>query len=381
MPFLNPEGVPPLVASMMVRVERYLPYPGEVIVRQGSRVEPEDIVARTWQPLPPHLIDVAQQLSIPPRQIPKFVRRDVGALVRSGDILARSRNPLGARCRAPVDGLITAIDQTTGYLTLAPNPVEYTLSAALRGIVMEIMPTRGVVIETPATQIYGAFGVGRERSGVLRLLALDPREIVRPEQIDARSAYAILICGASISAATLRRAVAEQVRGIIVGGIEEQELRSFLGWQSPADWAYELNLRPTDHAHQRTNTPLTLIVTEGFGVRSMNQALFDLLSSQDRQEVLIDGQTSLGQPLRRPRLIIPQSPGSSKQIEPPRPPLRVGATVRLLDDSHLGQSGTVRSLPEHPRRLSSGLRTAAVEVVLQDSSALWLPHSCVEVLR
>ncbi len=380
MSFLNPEGVPPLVASMMVRLERHLPHPGEVTVRQGSRVEPEDIVARTWQPLPPQLIDVAHQLSIPPKQLPKVVRREVGTAVRRGDLLARSRNPLGARCRAPVDGLITAIDQTTGYLTLAPNPVEYTLSAALRGIVMEIMPSRGVVIETPATQIYGAFGIGREHSGVLRLLALDPREVVRPEQIDTRSAYAILICGAAVSAATLRRAVAEQVRGIIVGGIEEQELRDFLGWQSPADWAYEFSVRPTDQAHQRADTALTLIITEGFGVRPMNQALFDLLSSQDRQEAFIDGQTSLEQPLRRPRIIIPQPPGSSKQIEPPRPTLRVGATVRLLNNSHLGQSGTVRSLPENPRRLSSGLRTAAVEVVLQDSSALWLPRSCVEVL-
>lgn len=381
MSLYNPEGTPPIVASTMIRIERRLPYPGEVLVRQGSRVEPEDIVARTLKPVAPQIINVARQLGIPPGQVSRALRREKSNKVSAGEVLARAPGLLGRSCLAPVGGMIADIDHETGYVTIAPDPVEHAIPAALRGLVMEVIPYEGVVLETLAAQVYGAFGIGEERSGVLRLLALEPDEHVRPEQIDARSAYAILICGASISAAALRRAVAEQVRGVIVGGIEEHELRAFLGWEGLAGWQTGKHSWQWPAAEHMAEPQLTLVVTEGFGVRPMNQALFDLLSSQDRQEALIDGQTSLRRPLRRPRVIIPLTRGSSEQIEPPRLPLRVGATVRLLDHEHLGQLATVRALPVAPRRLASGARVAAVEVVPEGSKPLWLPRTCVEVMR
>jgi hypothetical protein len=170
------------------------------------------------------------------------------------------------------------------------------------------------------------------------------------------------------------------VRGVIVGGIEEHELRAFLGWQGPANWQTGLSSWRWPASEQLNEPQLTLVVTEGFGVRPMNQALFDLLSAQDRQEALIDGQTSLRRPLRRPRVIIPLTRGVSGQIEPPRLPLRVGATVRLLDHVHLGQLATVRTLPVAPRRLASGARVAAVEVIAAGGTPLWLPRTCVEVM-
>jgi hypothetical protein len=278
--------------------------------------------------------------------------------------------------------MIADIDNETGYVTIAPDPTEYALQATVRGIVMEVIPYEGVIIEAPSAQVYGAFGIGEDRSGVLRLLATDPGDIVRPDQIDARSAYAILICGAGISAAALRRAVQEQVRGIIVGGVDESELRDFLGWANVAGW------QTGRHSWQwpdltATATPdpkLTILVTEGFGTRPMNAAMFDLLSSQDRQEALIEGATRLRRPLRRPRVVIPLTRNSSVQVEPPHPALRPGASVRLLDYAHLGKIAQVRSVPSAPRRVASRVSLAAVEVVDADGVAFWLPRTCVEVL-
>lgn len=375
-----PEGTPPVVPNALARIERRLPHPGEVLVRHGSRVEPEDIVARALTPEPPQIINVARALGIPPSQVYRAMTREVHNKVNAGQVLAQTSRFFGRTCVAPVGGMIADIDNETGYVTIAPDPVEYALQATVRGIVMEIMPYEGVVIETPAAQIYGAFGVGEERSGVLRLLAINPDDVVRPEQIDARSAYAILICGASISAAALRRAVAEQVRGVIVGGIEERELREFLGWSGATNWevAAQSQIWP-DPRH--TQAPkLTIIVTEGFGSRPMSQPIFDLLSAQDRQEALIEGQTRLRRPLRRPRVVIPLTGRGSAGVEAPRPQLRPGASVRLLDHAHLGQVGQVRSLPSAPRAVESGARVAAVEVVMAEGETLWLPRTCVEVL-
>lgn len=380
MSLFNPEGTPPVVASAMARIERRLPYPGEILVRQGSRVEPEDIIARALKPAPPQIINVARMLGIPPAQLDQALRREKNNKIRTGEILARAPGMLGRRCLAPVSGMIIDTDNETGYVTIAPDPVEHVLQAAMRGMVMEILPYEGVVLETLAAQAYGAFGVGEERSGVLSLLALDPTQIVTPDQINARSAYAILICGAAISAAALRRAVTEQVRGIIVGGIEEHELREFLGWSGLQYWQTGLHSWQWPDPRRMSEPKLTLVVTEGFGVRPMNQAIFDLLSTQDRQEALIDGTTSLRHPLRRPRVVIPLARSAGAQVEPPRPQLRPGATVRLLDHAHLGQIATVRNLPNTPRRVGSGARVAAVEVVPEAGSPFWLPRTCVEVL-
>jgi hypothetical protein len=375
-----PEGAPPAVPNTMARIERRLPYPGEVLVRQGSRVEPEDIVARTLKPEQPQIINVARSLGIPPNQVYRAMRREVHNKVEAGQVLARAAGIVGRSCLAPVSGMIANIDSETGYVTIAPDPTEYVLQATMRGIVMEVMPYEGVVIEAPSAQISGAFGVGDERSGVLRLLATDPSDSVRTEQIDARSAYAILICGASISAAALRRAVQEQVRGIIVGGIDEADLRDFLGWSGAQAWHTGLHSWQWPDPRSTADPKLTIVVTEGFGARPMNQSIFDLLSAQDRQEALIDGHTSLRRPLRRPRVVIPLTRSSSAQVEPLRPPLRPGATVRLLDNDHLGQTAQVRTISAAPRRVGSQIRVAAIEVTIPGGASFWLPRSSVEVI-
>jgi hypothetical protein len=377
MPHYIPEGTAPLVSNAVARIERKLPHPGEVVVRVGMRVEVEDVVARCYRPEAPLVINVARALGVPPAAVERAMRRERNNKINKGDVLAGTARFGGRTWVAPVSGIIADIDSETGYVTLAPDPIEYELSATVRGVVMEILPYEGVIIETPAAQIYGAFGVGSERSGVLRLMVTDPGEIVTPEKIDARAAYAVLICGAGISAAALRRAAQEKVRGIIVGGVEEAELRTFLASAGFSSWHDSSGV----FGAIAETMELTLLVTEGFGVRPMAAPIFELLSTYDQQEALIEGQTRLRSPLRRPRVIIPLARSSGAQVEPPRLPVRVGAAVRLLDDRHLGQIAKVRALSQQPRRLASGVRSPAVEVVLDGAAPFWLPRSAVEVIN
>jgi hypothetical protein len=376
-----PTGTPPIVANALARIERLLPHPGEVLIRMGQRVEPEDLVARAYVPGTPLIINVAQALMIAPADVPHAMRREVGNKVAQGDVLARSGSILGRTCVAPIGGEIASVDHETGYVTISPDPQEYLLYAAVRGIVMEVLPNRGVRIETPAAQVYGVWGLGAERAGVLRLLVTDPSEMITPDMIDARSAYAILIGGSGITAAALRRAVQEQVRGVIVGGIDEHELRQFLGDESFDLWRANTGTWQVPVHPAAQQTELTLVVTEGFGTHTMAAPLFELLAEHDRQEALIEGKTSLRGPLMRPRVVVPLSArGSGTQLEPPRLPMRPGATVRLLDHEHLGAVGRVRSASLTPRRLASGVRTQAVEVELEGGGVVLLPRPMVEVV-
>ena len=375
-----PTGTPPLIGSAVARIERRLPSAGEVLVRQGQRVEPEEVVAKAFLPGVPMIVNLACALSIAPALVERAMVRELGNKVSQGEVLARSSRIGGRTCLSPVSGKIESVDTETGYVTISPDPTTYELQATVRGLVMEILPNQGVVIETPAAQVYGAFGIGKERAGVLRLLVTDPAEPIRPELIDARSAYAIIMGGSGITAAGLRRAMQEQVRGVIVGSIDEAELRAFLGWSSPASWRAGTGGWNFPDA-TGTAPDLTLVVTEGFGTQPMSMPLFELLASHDRLEALIEGGTRLRTPMQRPRVVIPLSTRSSNvQLEPPRPSLRSGATVRLLDAAHLGQVGQVRSFSATPRRLASQVRVAAVDVALEDGTLIQLPRTDVEVL-
>ncbi len=375
-----PAGTPPIIANAVARIDRRLPQAGEVLVRVGQRVEPEDVVARAFLTRTPHVLNVARALAIAPTHIDRAMRREVGNKVTQNEVLARASRLGGRVCLAPVSGEIAAVDTETGYVTIIPDREPFELQATVRGLVMEVLPYEGVRIETPGAQVYGAFGFGRERSGVLRLLVTDPSAPIVPEMIDARSAYAILIGGSSVSAAALRRAVQEQVRGVIVGGIDERELRTFLGQEGLDCWRTDTGSWEIS-GFQGAQQELTLVVTEGFGLHAMSAPVFELLATHDRQEALIAGVTRLRAPQIRPRVVIPLSTRSGGvQIEAPRATLRPGSVVRLLDEAHLGQIGRVRALSQAPRRLTSRVRTQAVDVVLEDGSSLLLPQTAVEAL-
>ncbi|MEM8533946.1 MAG: hypothetical protein AAGF95_24085 [Chloroflexota bacterium] len=377
-----PAGTSPVITSALARIERRLPQSGEVLVRVGQRVEPEDIIARAFVPGTPQIINIARALTISPTYIERVMRREVGNKVNKGEVLARSSVLSGRTCLAPVSGVITAVDSETGYVTITPDPTEYQLQATIRGLVMEVMPYEGVRIETPAAQIYGVFGFGAERSGVLRLLVTDPVEPILPDKIDARCAYAILIGGSGITASALRLAIQKQVRGIIVGSIEEAELREFLGETSLDYWRTNIGSWNIPVNHKSEEHELTLVVTEGFGNAPMSSPLFELLAEHDRQEALIEGHTHLRNPQIRPRVAIPLSARSTGvQLEATTPVLKPGANVRLLDAAHLGQTGRIRTVSTNLRRLSSRVRTSAVEVTLDNGTTLLLPRTAIEILN
>jgi hypothetical protein len=375
-------GTPPLVSGAMARIERRLPQPGKVTVRVGQRVEPEDVVAHCFLPGTPHIINLSRALMIAPAQIERAMRLEIGNKVTQGEVLARTSRVSGRVCLAPVSGEIVSVDAETGYVTIVSDPVRYELQANVRGVVMEELPHEGVRIETPAAQVFGAFGFGEERSGVLRLLVTDPSEPILPEMIDARSAYAIVIGGSGVTAAALRRAAQGNVRGVIVGSIDEGELRAFLGYESVAQWRSGVRSWQFPALPDATQSPLTVVITEGFGSQPMSTPLFELLASHDRQEAFIEGMTHLRRPLHRPRVVVPLSsrtPGL--QLEPPSVSLRPGAMVRLLDSAHLGMVGKVRQVPVNPRRMASRSQAEAVEVVVDDGSSLLVPRTAVEVLN
>ncbi|MGQ9827613.1 MAG: hypothetical protein ACUVSW_07075 [Roseiflexus sp.] len=376
-----PSGASPLIPGALARIERRLPHPGEVVVRVGHRVEPDDVVAWAFVPAVPKIVNLARELMIPSSRIRRSLLHEIGAQVTQGAPLARSGRFGGRVFLAPVSGVLAGADEATGYITIVPEPTRYELSATVRGVVMEVMPYEGVRIETPAAQVYGIFGIGTSQYGVLRLLVTDPAEPITEEMINPRSAYAVIIGGSGISAAALRHAVQQQVRGIIVGGIDEAELRAFLGAAGYAAW----EIGPPNWQIPATPFPpsdLVVVVTEGFGNRPMSQPLFELLALHDGKEALVEGATQLWGVAQRPRVVIPLSTRTAGlSIDAPHPEVRSGALIRVLHQSVLGSIGHVRTISSTPQRLPSRVRTPTVTIALEDGSTMAVATGAVEALN
>ncbi|MBA3948182.1 MAG: hypothetical protein H0X37_26980 [Herpetosiphonaceae bacterium] len=375
MPATFPDGMPAISPTTVAQILRRLPTSGEIRVRPGSRIEPDDLVGQCSIQRPPLLLDIAGVLAIQPKDLPRRMKAKVGAHVAFRDMLARRGRKM---VLAPANGMITDVDATTGFIMLAPDPEPTSVSAGIRGYVAAVDGQRSATIETAAAVIQGMFGVGAEQWGLLRLLATDPGDVITAEMIDARCAYAIIIGGAGITAEALQKAQTEQVKGVIVGSIAAVELRQFLGSQWHGDWQRALSEGAL--AMPSPEAP-TLLLTEGFGATPMSRPIFDLLTRFDRQEAFLQAQTRLNYPEQRPRLIIPiqRIPGG-EAAPPPLPTLRQGSVVRVEDEVHRGMVGKVIALSEGGR-LPSGVRTAIATVQVGAEERIMVPQSTLQVIE
>lgn len=375
----------PAISSLtMVTRTRELPFAGEVLVRVGNRVEPDQVVARTLVPQRGRRFAVARTLGIADDRLARHVLLEDGAEVESGDSLVRVGRWRQRVWRCPIDGTLSLAEVERGYLIVIPPAEVLELRAHLKGFVSAVQAYRSVTIQTPATLVQGAFGLGRERHGVLRTAVTDEADPLTADMLDERSAFSVLIGGGPISVEALDRAIELQVRGLIVGSISEADLRTFLGYRGDADWAVGAAGWGFPPRAGWRDPPLTLVVTEGLGQRAMCKRAFELLASYDGSEVLLDGRTWLHGPrMRRPQLVVPllRADAASVSEERTEEQLLAGSQVRLLGADRLGQMGTVVELPRRRRFSPGGARYYVAAVRLDDGEVVDVPLENLEVLE
>ena len=78
-----------------IKQRRILPIKGDVLVKVGDRVAADQVVARTFMPGDVHPINLANQLSLPPQDVPECVLKKVGDEVKEGEPLARTKGVFG----------------------------------------------------------------------------------------------------------------------------------------------------------------------------------------------------------------------------------------------------------------------------------------------
>jgi hypothetical protein len=340
-----------------VRHERVLPVPGQVLVNVGDRVEPTQVVARADLAGDFRILPVARLLGVPVSQVERHLRVHLGDDVHQGQVVARRRGLSARSVKSPLHGVVAA--SGGGRILIEAQPTTFELRAHIYGTVSNVLSDYGVIIETMGAVIQGVWGAGGESSGVLKCMVETPDELLRGETIDPSCHGTILVGGAGLDEAALRRAQELQARGIVVGGLPPELV-------TPAE-----------------QLPFPVIVTEGIGIVPMSTPIFRLLTTNEGRETSISGRVQPRWNIVRPEIIVPlpaETLPSTPQRQPGAP-LTVGARVRMVRAPHMGVVGTVVALPAHARRIETGAKVRGAEVDVGQGAPIFVPLTNLEILR
>jgi hypothetical protein len=359
----------------VIRNVRRLPIKGEVLVEVGRSVQAEDVVAQTNLPGDAKPINVVGKLGILPEELAELMLKQEGERVAQGEAFVRTKGLFGlfkSDLRSPIEGTIEAISHVTGQVILrgAPTPLQKLAYAA--GRVVAVQPEESATIEVHGTFIQGIFGIGGETTGELAIAVDGPDELLDADRVRPEHAGKIIVGGGLVTAAAVKKAVELGAKGIVSGGLNDADLRDFLG--------YELGVAITGEE----TLGVTVVVTEGFGKIGMARATFDLLSKRAGLLTSINGATQIRAGVIRPEVIIPldaappQKSGGNDEMDSV---LQVGTALRAIREPHFGRIGRCTALPVELEQLASESKARVLEVEFEDGQRAVLPRANVELIK
>lgn len=358
----------------VVQKDRRLPLEGEVLVKVGDIVRADDIVARTELPGKVYPVNVANQLGVDPDRLKEFMRHSVGDRVEEGQIIASTPGFLGlfkAESRAVVSGTIESVSSVTGEVILQANPIPVEIDAYVNGVVVEVIPGEGCVVQANATLVQGIFGLGGEVKARLVMAVNSAEDVLDASRLTLAMAGKIVVGGSYVPLAALQRAVELGIKGLVTGGFDYDEIKELLG--------YEVGVAITGGE----KFGLSLIVTEGFGQIQMAPATFALLKSKEGREASINGATQIRAGVIRPEVVVTHDDASSaEKWTPPEPKgIAIGDQVRGIRAPYFGKLGRVTELPVEPVKLDTESHARIMRVQFMDGTIADIPRANVETIE
>ena len=348
-----PPSATKILPLTLIRRERRLPYPGEVIARRGDEVSPVQVVARAARPKGFTVLPAAEMLGVAPEELPGYLLVNEGTAIQRKKPLMEKPGIFGAkRFDSPVNGILHRVSH--GRVIIQQTPELLELRAMLTGVVASTEPYLGVVIETEGALIQAIWGSGREGYGNIRVVVDDPRAALEEEHIGVNARGSILVAGRVTSTAVLEKAEENSVRGLVVGFV------------------------PGALAGSLGNYRFPVVATEGFGAaKAMAEPVFALLQQLEGLEASI-----LSNGDGRPEIVVPRSPENEEHVLR-RPPeaLREGQRVRLLRAPYLAEVGRVVSIHARSQPTSTGFRLAGARVALSDGQVVFVPIHNLDLIN
>jgi len=196
--------------DQIVRKHRILPLKGEVVVKVGDSVEPDNVVAQTHLPGNVVPINVANILGIPPEDLPLVMTKKEGDAIKQGEEIALKKSFfkfLNKSCGATIDGRIESISHITGQVLQRGMPIPVQVKAYVRGKILEVIPTEGVVVGCRAAFVQGIFGIGGETYGNIQLAVPSNSTVLSEDLIKDDMTGKVVVGGSLVTAEALKKAI------------------------------------------------------------------------------------------------------------------------------------------------------------------------------
>jgi hypothetical protein len=337
-----------------IRKERLLPVPGRVVIRQGQKVAPNDVIAEA-NLNPEHLVlNVARGLGVSIEQASRLIQRSVGDEINEGDLIA---GPVGlARrvVRAPASGEVVLVGG--GKLLLRVDTPPYELRAGIGGIITQLIPELGAIIETTGALAQGVWGNGKADFGLLQVKMSTADDKLVPDQLDVSLRGTVVLGGYVGDPNIFRKASEIPLRGLVLTSMSSA-------------------LIPLVE-----NLDLPVLILEGFGKIPMNVLSYNLLTTHQNREVMINAEPFNRFTGVRPEVIIPLP--TSRGTSPPLviEDFSVGKKVRVVRAPYMAKTGTIGTLFSELIEFPSGVRTHAAQVNLENGESVKIPLVNLEVV-
>lgn len=366
--------------NIIMQISRIVPGgpKGRIKVHVGQELRPEDIIGEGETTTGFISTDIASALHSSPETALSYIKKPIGQLIYAGEPLGIKSSLFGLSKKtffAPTDGILDFYDTKSGILRIKLFPRNLRMASGVFGVVDEVDPVSGrVVIRCMAQVLYGMFGSGKERDGILKVIG-SPEALISSRQISSLDQNQILVGGGVIFTDALEKALGMHVSGLISGGINSVAYKEMVGGR----WNL-VNKKWSD-------VGITLVVTEGFGSIPIGDDIYNVLKSYDGRFCLIDG--------NRSRIVLPTTDQNSMiYIRKTRLPkgsyieteaqtsiiaLQVGVWVRVVASSHLGVLGVVEAIDQTPTLLPSGIKTIMV-VINTKNGRLRVPYLNLEAI-
>jgi len=275
---------------------RRLPIPGEVYVKKNDKVLSNTLIAKGTVRNPEIIeIRIDQKLDVDSDEVKNYLLKKVGDLVNKDEVIAIRRTFFGRStkiCRSPITGIIESYTDRSSRMLIRGTPIPVEVKAHIPGKVTDVIPLEGASIECKASILHGVFGVGGETQGPL-VVVCNNDEFLTEDKITNDHKGKILVAGSGLTLEILKKALSKEVAGIIVGGVDEEDLSHFIG--------HEIGLGITGSE----NSKITIILTEGFGVNPIKEMTYNFLSNYAGKLACIDGTTQIRSRMLKPEIIIP----------------------------------------------------------------------------
>ncbi|MBL8064710.1 MAG: hypothetical protein JNM34_02510 [Chthonomonadaceae bacterium] len=358
--------------DVVVRRTRRLPIKGDVLVSPKQGVKHDTVVARALLPGPLQTIKLAEKLGIEAKDIVSVCQIKVGDTVAKGQIIAATKGWLifkGQEVQSDYEGTVESVSEVSGSVLVREASVPVEINGYMDGVISDVIPNEGAIVETRGAMVQGIFGVGGERNGSIRVAVSGPSDVLGAENIQDSDRGKILVGGSGVTLEALQKANTSGVIGIVVGAVKDVDLTKFLG--------FDIGVAIT--GQEPIN--ITLIATEGFGNLNMADRTFELLKTLEGRQASINGATQIRAGVVRPEVIAPDtSLEGSAHVASSGGALEVGTSIRVIREPYFGLLGTVTGLPAQLVTVDSGAEVRVLNAKLADGRDVTVPRANVEII-